>query len=644
MPEKYDTLLNGQGRGSQWELNGMNIELQCCALFILSVVSVMFFCNKKLDLVNRMLFVRALTVCFLCLVFDIVSVAAIYRTVHYGFSETATLILCKIYIMLLVSQGFISFNYAAISILPRVRGSKILMKVYFGIYILGEIAMAVLPIDFLMDGRVVYSKGASTNVAYLLAGIYTVTTIVICLACRKMVSPRRFLSIFLWQAIWMLAAVIQFIAPGILLIGFASAFGMVVLYIQLENPSEYVDNETGAFNTNALSLYIKDRFRYERQFAFFTAKINYISDSVDYNMERNAVLRTVKGMSDLGPEPVFRLSDSMFGVLYENEDRMRERMMHLKKRKDAVTDVPAKGTYMLIPDSSKLQGPDEFFKFLHTYENEQQEITIADEELLQRMRNQNAVRDMIDLALKEDRVEVYYQPIYNAGKQRFTAAEALVRIRSKSGGIVLPGEFIPTAEENGQIIALGLRVFEKVCRFLAEGTAQSLGLERIEVNISAAQFDNENPAKFVIENITKYGIDPKMINLEITETAVNKNRILIQTNMEKLIEKGIGFSLDDFGTGQSNLDYFVNMPVENIKFDYKFTQAYFKNEKLKHVLAGMAEIMHNMDIKIVSEGVESEEQLKAMLEIRVEYIQGFHFSKPVPEEEFLAFLREKNRI
>ena len=77
-------------------------------------------------------------------------------------------------------------------------------------------------------------------------------------------------------------------------------------------------------------------------------------------------------------------------------------------------------------------------------------------------------------------------------------------------------------EENGQIIPLGMRVFEKVCRMLAEGRVQSMGLECIEVNISAAQFDNENPAKFVIENITKYGIDPKMINLEITETAVNK--------------------------------------------------------------------------------------------------------------------------
>ena len=621
----------------------MNIELQCCALFIMSVVLVMFLCNKKLDLVNRSLFIKAVIVCFFCLIFDILSVVAIYHSVHHGFNDTITRIICKLYIMILVMQGYMSFNYAATSILPRVKSSRILQGIYMLIFFIGETAVAVLPIDFFTEGRVVYSKGPATGAAYILAGIYTLSTLVISLVCRKLVSLRRFLAVFLWQAIWMLAALIQFIVPGLLLIGFASAFGMVILYIQLENPSEYIDNETGAFNTDALSLCIKDRYRYDRKFAFFTAKINYITDSVDFAMERSTVMRTVKGISELGPEPVFKLSDQMFGVLYDDGDRMQDRMKLLKLRKDAVTDVPAKATYMLIPDSDMLMGPDEFFKFLHTYENEQQEITIADEELLQKMRNQNAIRDMIDQALKEDRLEVFYQPIYNAVRKGFTAAEALVRIRRKDGGYVLPGEFIPVAEENGQIIPLGKRVFEKVCAFLEEGSAQVLGIECIEINVSAAQFDYENPTKFVLEYINKYHVDPKMINIEITETAVNKNRKLLLSNMERLIDKGISFSLDDFGTGQSNLDYFVNLPVRNIKFDYKFTQAYFKNDKVKRILAGMADIMHSMDMKIISEGIETEEQLKAMLDINIEYIQGFLFSKPLPENEFIEFLKKNNR-
>ena len=189
-----------------------------------------------------------------------------------------------------------------------------------------------------------------------------------------------------------------------------------------------------------------------------------------------------------------------------------------------------------------------------------------------------------------------------------------------------------------------MRVFEKVCRFMAESKVREHGLDQVEVNISAAQFDHDNPSKFVMHYMEKYGIDPKWINLEITETAAAKNRDIMLLNMNRLIEKGVSFSLDDFGTGRSNLDYFVNMPVRNIKFDYSFTRGYFDNEKTRHVLSGMADIMHKMEMSVVSEGIETEEQMKVMKEMGVEYIQGFYFSKPVPEEQFLEFLIKNNEL
>jgi EAL domain-containing protein (putative c-di-GMP-specific phosphodiesterase class I) len=119
-----------------------------------------------------------------------------------------------------------------------------------------------------------------------------------------------------------------------------------------------------------------------------------------------------------------------------------------------------------------------------------------------------------------------------------------------------------------------------------------------------------------------------------------KKKIL--KNMEKLINAGINFSLDDFGTGRSNLDYFLEMPVQVIKFDYSFTQGYFKSEKAKLVIENMIELMHSMGMAIVSEGVETKEQFETMCGLGVEYIQGFYFSKPLPKDEFIAFL-EKHR-
>ena len=134
-----------------------------------------------------------------------------------------------------------------------------------------------------------------------------------------------------------------------------------------------------------------------------------------------------------------------------------------------------------------------------------------------------------------------------------------------------------------------------------------------------------------------------MINLEITETAAAQNREIMLSNMSRLIENGVTFSLDDFGTGRSNIDYFVNMPVKTIKFDHSFTRGFFDNEKLRYVMTGMIDIFHMLNMSIVAEGIETEEQMNVMKSMGVEYIQGYYYSKPVPEEEFLRFLRNGNK-
>ncbi len=621
----------------------MNIELQCCALFIIFTIAVMFIREKKLDLMNRKLFQRAILACFACLIFDILSVILINLSVFRGFSIAITEMVCKFYIMLLVLQGYFGYVYASTSLLPREKMWAVIVRylshLVFGI---GEIMMLVLPIGYTASGRIVYSYGPSTSVAYALSAVYILATIVTTIAYRKHMPGRRFIAMLLWQGLWLLAAAVQFIQPQLLLVGFASAFGMVILYIQLENPSEYVDGSTGLFTMNALSAYVHDRYKFDKQFSLFTAKIHYLTNYVDYNMEQAAVMRTARALVALGPEPAFRIDDDTFCVVYDVKERMFERAANIKMQKDGVTDLPAKGTYLLIPDSTQMSGPDEFFRFLHTYLEAEQEITIADEKLVQRLRDQNRIKELIDEALRLDRVEVFYQPFYNVREFCFDVAEALVRIRTRDGKIVPPGEFIPVAEETGQIIPLGIRVFEKVCEFLSKGEALEAGLKQVEVNISAAQFDFDNPTKFVTEMIEKYGVEPGCINLEITETAAAKNRDIMLENMNRLIEKGIGFSLDDFGTGRSNIDYFVNMPVENIKFDYSFTQGFFENDKTKYVLSGMMDILHKLDMNIVAEGIETEEQMKVMSELGIEYIQGYYYSRPIPEDEFIAFLKEKN--
>jgi len=228
--------------------------------------------------------------------------------------------------MLLVLQGYFGYVYASTSLLPRDKTwAKVARTFSHMIFGVGELLMLVLPIEFTAYERIVYSYGPSTSVAYALSAVYILATITITIAYRKEMPGRRFMAMLLWQGIWLLAAAIQFIDPELLLVGFASSFGMVILYIQLENPSEFIDSSTGLFTTNALSAYVHDKYRFGKRFSMFTAKIHFLTNYVDYNMEHDAVIRTARALVALGPEPAFRIDDDTFCVLYDDKDRMFEK-------------------------------------------------------------------------------------------------------------------------------------------------------------------------------------------------------------------------------------------------------------------------------------------------------------------------------
>ena len=236
---------------------------------------------------------------------------------------------------------------------------------------------------------------------------------------------------------------------------------------------------------------------------------------------------------------------------------------------------------------------------------------------------------------------MYYQPIYSTKEDRFVSAEALVRITDEDGRVVPPYDFVWVAEKNGMMLRLGEIIFEKVCQFIRDSKPEQYGIEYIEVNLSAIQCAYERFADNYIAIMEKYGVRPEFINLEITETATMGAKKIALENMRKLIEYGVSFSLDDFGTGESNLNYIVEMPVKIVKFDRTMINSYFENGKAKYVMDAAMHMIHGMKLEIVSEGIETKEQYETMRSLGISYIQGYYFSKPIPEPEFLEFLRAK---
>jgi len=321
----------------------------------------------------------------------------------------------------------------------------------------------------------------------------------------------------------------------------------------------------------------------------------------------------------------------------------------LEKGLGKANNIILKPYWYYMPDGGVVYEGDDFFallKYAHesVVDRVSSDITYIDENMAYDMYKSNEMEKLLENAIANNKVEVFYQPIYSAKEHRFVSAEALVRIRNMKGELVYPGAFIDIAENNGMILKLGEIVFNKVCRFISETPPDTLGIDYIEVNLSVVQCAHRSLAADYMSIMNRYRVSPSMINLEITETASAGAKKILLENMSILRDYGISFSLDDFGTGHSNLNYIAEMPVDIVKFDKQMTQSYFTSKKAKYVMSAATNMAKGMGLEIVFEGIETKEQYQEAERIGIDYIQGYYFSKPLAEEEFRKFMRNKQQV
>lgn len=237
--------------------------------------------------------------------------------------------------------------------------------------------------------------------------------------------------------------------------------------------------------------------------------------------------------------------------------------------------------------------------------------------------------------------KVYYQPIYSIKENKVVAAEALLRLFDVELGEIPTEEFVYVAEKNGKIIELGQNVLRQVCEFLQRQTKESFEIRYIQINLSIFESLREELPYEMEEILAEYGIEPEKINLEIKESALKKKDNVLTRNMEKLLEKGVHFSLDDYGTGASALTYIINFPFQIVKIDRDVLWNAMEDEHAMMALCASINMIKDMNMKIVVEGVESQEVAERLKKMGCDFLQGYYFSKPMPEEEFLDYLKQK---
>ena len=236
-------------------------------------------------------------------------------------------------------------------------------------------------------------------------------------------------------------------------------------------------------------------------------------------------------------------------------------------------------------------------------------------------------------ALEKKELELFYQPQVNLTTQQIVGFEALIRWRHPQKGLVAPLNFISIAEESDLIHAIGDWVLLEAC---AQGKAlQEMGFSKLimAVNLSARQFEkSDRLLKSVASALDKSGLEPKYLELEVTETVLMRNKENGTATLVELQDMGVGLSLDDFGTGYSSLSYLRRFPIDTLKIDHSFISSIGTNKESEAIVTAIISLAHNLGLKVVAEGVETQSQLEFLQEQLCEIYQGYLCSKPIPAE------------
>jgi len=241
-------------------------------------------------------------------------------------------------------------------------------------------------------------------------------------------------------------------------------------------------------------------------------------------------------------------------------------------------------------------------------------------------------------ALERGEFRVNYQPQVELETRRIVGAEALLRWNNPALGEVLPAEFIPVAEQTGLIVPIGQYVLEEALSKAKEWNALNQEAINVAVNISPRQFRDPNLVDFVEESLQSTGVTPDVLELEITEGVLMSGHAYIDEALTKLNELGITISMDDFGTGYSSLSYLRSYPFDILKIDQSFVNDISVDMADQELVNATIAMAHGLGLKVVAEGVETEEQLVYLANQKCDFAQGYLFSKPIPAEEMLQFL------
>ncbi len=496
-----------------------------------------------------------------------------------------------------------------------------------------------------------FAYGRGFAVVYLIPVLYMMIMLIVILMSRERLEKQHQRILMAFPMISFTVTLVQIVFPEVVLSGSAATAAMLVLYLYLQNKRIMLDDLTGFQNRKAFLKMLEYNRGIKHRMTLVLASLDDfkgINDRYGQTTGDQILKSFSEFLRELVPmRTIFRYSGDEFILLLGKDiriqvpevvDRLNARFQLPWFGGDASPKLSVSLAVVQYPDHSETA--EECITLLEycidmSKQSGKGKVIYGDQVIAGRIRRKNRIIECMRKNLIEDGFEVVYQPIYSVKEQRFTTAEALLRLRDDELGNIPPSEFIPLAEETGLIIDIGYLVLDRVCRFIHVMDALELDFEGISVNLSALQITSEGLVNQLSAILEQHRVHPSQLRLEITESVFVEQSALVENVMCTLYGLGYHFYLDDFGTGYSNITTVIGLPFQYVKIDKSILYQADSNAKGRSLLNGLTHMFTEVGMKVVVEGIETAEQRSLSELAGTEGLQGFLFSEPVVMEEVM---------
>ena len=500
----------------------------------------------------------------------------------------------------------------------------------------------------------VFTRNWGEALVYISAAFYMCIAVFRLLFTWSALTAKRRLALIYFFILVIAGVAIQFININIKCELFAEALALMGVMTAIESEDDRIDIDTGIYNRKALQTDLSTYIVSKRKVGVICLKItNMELFDRTAKSENSDILPTVVAAYLQTVIPRYSIYNTNPGTfIITVTDSSSARTMKLAEVISRRFDSPWHfgDTKLLlnavvmtseIPDRIKTAN-DAFYMADSPVPGNLDKKILSGRDLDYLMRRA-AVEGALTRGLEKHFFEVYYQPTYALSDRRLHGAEALIRLHDSVLGNVYPDEFIPIAEQNGLIDDIDDFVLREVCSFIKSGVPASLGIRCINVNLSVIECMQPGFVKHINAITDEYDIDKEMINFEITESIAASNYDILSRVVSALKADGFHFSMDDYGTGYSNMRAIFMLDFDVVKIDKSILWSAEESELGKIILESSVHMIKQMHREILVEGVETEEQIELLKSMSVDYLQGFFFSKPIPKTEFITLAKRSKR-